>query len=335
MQSRVHHLKFVIVADERQQRMALAETLQALELRAMACVNSQELLTGGLDNTKVMSDCVWLVDVADYGRLEEEIALFEPKLVLVGFNPAPDYGNANYEKWQRALTRKLSQALQSPALLKKKPPIVHKPWRYVVFLGASMGGLKAIKAFLDELSPKLPIAVLIAHHYDADTIGNLPKILTRQNDWRCQVVSTTQSLQSGLCLIAPVDRQVVCDSTGRVILTKHGWQGDYRPNIGMMLKNVSEVYGLQLIGIVFSGMGNDGSQFAKELVKNHSMLWAQDPKSSDSPSQPQAFIDTGVCQFVGTPQMLAQKLNSMIAPYLIMSAWQDDFDENQHESNQP
>lgn len=123
MQSRVHHLKFVIVADERRQRMALAETLQALELRAMACVNSQELLTGGLDNTKVMSDCVWLVDVADYGRLEEEIALFEPKLVLVGFNPAPDYGNANYEKWQRALTRKLSQALQSPALLKKSRPL--------------------------------------------------------------------------------------------------------------------------------------------------------------------------------------------------------------------
>ncbi len=320
----MRHLKFIIVADERQQRMALSETLQALELHTMACVDGQLSSLDELKHKAGMTDCVWLVDVADYGKLEPIIALLSPKLVLVGFNPAPDYGNTKYDKWQRALTRKLNQALQSDVSLKKKTPIIHQPWRYVVFLGASMGGPKAIKMFLDELSPKLPIAILIAHHYDADTIGNLPKILTRQNDWRCQVLSATQRLQAGLCLIVPVDRQVVCDSTGRVILIKDNWQGDYRPNIGKLLKNVSEVYGSQLIGIVFSGMGNDGSQFAKELTKNQSIFWAQDPKSSESPSQPQSFIDTGICQFVGTPSMLAHKLNSMIAPYLMMSHWQEE-----------
>lgn len=313
---------FVVVADKRHQRMALTQTLQKLELRTVASMDGQQLLNlECLPNDDIktdMSHCVWLVDVADYGELFDTINLFEPKIVLVGFSPAPDYGHVNYDKWQRMLIRKLSEALQSPKLLlRKKVEMTRIPWRYVVFLGASMGGPVAIKAFLDELSPQLPIAILIAHHYDADMIYNLPKVLTRQNHWRCQLLTATQRLQAGLCLVMPVDKKVICDSTGRVILTKENWQGDYRPNIGMMLKNVSEVYGSQLIAIMFSGMGDDGNQFAKELASNQSTFWAQDPQSADSPSQPQAFIDTGLCQFVGTPQMMARKLNHMIAPYLI------------------
>lgn len=308
-----HH--FVIVSDNFRQRMALSQTLQKLGLAVAACVDSEQLKLGDA----MPQRAIWLVDVDDFYAVEYDIFANKPQLVLVGFSAAPDYsGSKLYQKWQRALSRKLSEILDQPTSL-ATPKKAHnpKPWQYVVLLGASMGGPNAIKRFLDGLSPNLPIAVLIAHHFDEQMIYTLPKVLTRQNQWRCQVVSTTQSLQSGLCLIAPIDRQVVCDSTGRVILTKHSWVGDYKPNIGAMLKNASEVYGAQLIGIIFSGMGTDGSQFGKEIAKNRSQFWAQDPQSADSPSQPQAFIDTGVCQFVGTPEMMSAKLNHMMSSHLL------------------
>lgn len=305
--------EFVIVSDNRKQRMALSETVQKLGFRLVACLDSEQLKTD-----KVISHAVWLVDVDNLGQIESYIGACQPKLVLVGFDTAPDYTSGTlYDKWQRRLARKLSDAFSPKFASDKKAPMSKKPWRYVLFLGASMGGPHAIKAFLDGLSPKLPIAILVAHHFDDKLIYTLPKVLTRQNDWRCQVISTTQSLQAGLCLIVPTDRQVVCDSTGRVILTKQAWAGEYKPNIGAILKNVSEVYGSQLISIIFSGMGNDGSQFAKDIVKNQSQFWAQDPTSADSPSQPQAFIDTGVCQFIGTPKMMSDKLNQLMASHLM------------------
>lgn len=175
-----------------------------------------------------------------------------------------------------------------------------------------MGGVEAVKLFLDTLSPNLPIAVLLAHHYDETMLEGLPKIITRQNEWRCKIVKTSQSLQAGVCLIAPVLQKIVCDSTGRVIVLKQPWREGYRPNIGELLKNTSEVFGSQMIGIILSGMGDDGSQHAKDLPVHGSRLWAQDPATCQSPSQPEAFIGTNVCQFVGSPSELAQKINELL-----------------------
>lgn len=86
-----------------------------------------------------------------------------------------------------------------------------------------MGGPDALKVFLDNISPELPLAVLIAHHFDKEMIYGLPKILTRNNDWRCRVIGISQRLQTGTCLIAPIEQQIVCDSEGRVILLDKPW----------------------------------------------------------------------------------------------------------------
>lgn len=308
----------VVVADQSQQRLALSDTMRELGFCLVDSMDSAQLLA----RSSVPSADLWLVDVDEFGeKLESKITEKSPKCVLMGFKTAPYINSAHaYSKWQKSLVRKIADVLNTPIseLLAPKRPVINPvAWRYVVFLGASMGGPDAVKAFLDNLSPELPIAVLLAHHFDGAMIDTLPRVLTRHNNWRCQVVHTTQSLQSGMCLIAPIDKQIVCDSTGRVILTKQGWAGEYSPCIGDLLKNVSEVYGSQLISIIFSGMGDDGTQHAKSLLANRSLFWAQDPATCASPSQPQSFINTGLCQFVGTPEALAKRLTLMTKSFTI------------------
>lgn len=313
--SSIMNLKVMIVADARQQRLALTDTVRDLGFCLVESVDSRQLMASA---TPPKAD-LWMVDVDDFNdRLESVIATSHPKCVLMGFKSAP-YLNSEqaYKKWQRSIIRKLIETLSirpKTANKTKSNRGGNKPWQYVLFLGASMGGPDAVKMFLDHLPSDLPLAVIIAHHFDEKMVETLPRILTRHNGWRCQVITTTQSLQSGLCLIAPIDKQVVCDSTGRIFLTKEAWVGEYRPNIGMMLKNASEVYGSELIGIIFSGMGDDGSQYASSLRANRSIFWAQDPVSCACPSQPQAFIDTGLCQFVGTPKVMAERLVRMVKP---------------------
>lgn len=309
-------MRIIIVADVQKQRLALSDTVHKLGFHVLDCLDSQQLLTEELPNADV-----WLVDVDDYSaEIQTKINATNPTSVVMGFRPAPHLSEASYERWQRSLMRRLRELLNLSPEDTPKPCSVREDWRYVLFLGASMGGVEAIKAFLDNLPSKLPLAVIIAHHFDGTMVDGLPKILTRHNEWRCKLITTSQRLQSGTCLIAPVDKQIVCDSTGRVILQKNFWEGDYCPNIGTLLKNASEVYGSQLIGIIFSGMGDDGSQHAKELRANQSILWAQDPATCDSPSQPQAFIETGACQFVGSPEVMAGRLRKLLMPYISQSA---------------
>ena len=72
------------------------------------------------------------------------------------------------------------------------------------------------------------------------------------------------------------------------------------------------VYGSELVSIIFSGMGNDGTQYLDTIQQNNSQLWAQDPNLSTYSSQPQAIVDSGYCQFIGSPEVLAQKLTEYI-----------------------
>lgn len=305
-------IRVLVVAESHQQRMAFSDTVRSCGFTLIDCI-SREQLQEKTEPFKAVD--IWLID-SDYDKnVANAIAASNPVSVLVGFNQAPYLNEAqHYAKWQRRLKRKLAQMLDMPALIDSSAyESSDATWRFVVFLGASMGGPSAVKTFLDNLSPTLPISILLAHHFNQTMIGTLPRILNRHNKWRCQVITTSQRLQTGQCLIAPIDKQIVCDSTGRVILSDQPWEGEYRPDIGQILKNTSDVYGSDSINIIFSGMGNDGTQHLDSIQDNHSQLWAQDPSTSACPSQPQSIIDTGYCQFVGSPEALAKKLSDYVS----------------------
>lgn len=305
-------IKVLVVAEDHHQRMAFSDTVRGCGFTLIDCV-SRAQLHDKFERYETPID-IWLID-SDYDdSVATATAMSQSIGVLVGFSQAPYLNEAKqYAKWQRKLKRKLAQMLLLPALVDTKAyQSDTNDWQYVVFLGASMGGPSAVKEFLDNLSPTLPICILLAHHFNQTMIGTLPRILNRHNDWRCQVITSSQRLQAGQCLIAPIDKQIVCDSTGRIILLAKAWEGDYKPAIGQILKNTSDVYGSELINIIFSGMGNDGAQYLDLIQDNDSQLWAQDPSVSTCPSQPQAIVDSGYCGFIGSPVALAQKLTDYI-----------------------
>ena len=67
-------------------------------------------------------------------------------------------------------------------------------------------------------------------------------------------------------------------------------------------------------------MGKDGSQYLDLIQDNHSQLWVQDPSVSACPSQPQAIIDSGYCDFIGSPVELAQKLTAYIGEKAVIAS---------------
>ena len=304
-------LRFFIVAEENQQRLAFSDTIRSWGFEIVECLAASQLTEKHFQQ-KVD---VWLVDTQDdyavIQNVEKQLNVNLTKIVLLGFVTAP-YINESllYAKWQRQLKRKIAIMLERSDLLAHYEAAKReiKPWKYVVLLAASMGGPLAIKEFLDNLPEDLPVALLLAQHFNQNTLNTLPRILNRHNEWRCDIVTNTQQLLTGRCLILPIEHSVVCDSNGRVILQRKPWQGSYKPPISDVMRNCSEAFGNNLITIVFSGMGNDGSDVAATVKKNGSIIWAQSPDSSTCASQPQSMIESNQVTFVGTPKQLAQQL---------------------------
>ena len=305
-------INVLVMTEDHRQRMAFSDTVRGCGFTLIDCVSQAQWKEKG-ELSHIAID-IWLVD-SDYDdSVAVAITASKPAAVLVGFSQAPYLNETQqYAKWQRKLKRKLAQLLALPILV-DSPAYKREiaDWRYVVFLGASMGGPSAVKEFLDNVPATLPVCILLAHHFNQTMIETLPRILNRHNHWHCEIIASSRRLRAGQCLIVPIDKQIVCDSSGRVILLDQAWHGEYKPTIGHILKNISDVHGSELINIIFSGMGNDGSQYLDLIQDNNSQLWAQDPESSACPSQPQAIIDSGYCGFVGSPKALAKKLTDYI-----------------------
>ena len=311
---RLEELKVIVVSETQHQRIAFSDTVRSCDLTLIDCITREQVT-----RKHYQSDAnIWLIDSNYDPQMIASIEASQPDTILIGFDTAPFLNETQrYAKWQRRLKRKLAHMLNIPEIMgAKRFEASNRSWQYVVFLGASMGGPSAIKSFLDNLSTELPICILLAHHFNNKMIHTLPRILNRHNDWRCQVITTTQMLQPGQCLIAPIDKKIVCDSNGRVILCDEPWAGEYKPAIGTLLKNTSDVFGPDLISIIFSGMGKDGSQYLEQIQENHSQLWAQDPDDSACASQPKAIIDSGYCQFIGTPEQLASQLTDYVTEHM-------------------
>ncbi|MDO4897501.1 MAG: chemotaxis protein CheB [Moraxella sp.] len=301
----------MVITDDRNQRFAFDDTLRQFGFTVVGCYGTEQFERVAF--AKLDKGLLWLIDTPLEPSLHTKIMACEPKLVLMGFDKAPSLSHLEqYQRWQKVLVRQIRKCCGLPALPKHKWMRHNRRWRYVLLLGASMGGIPALKDFLAHVSADLPLTVVVAYHFDGKMIHMLPKTLTAHNDWDCQVITKNQRLRAGQCLIVPTEHQVVFDSDGRVRLLDTAWQVGYQPNISLILKNMSDVYADEFIGIIFSGMGNDGSHYLSQISQNNSHLWSQSLESSSCTSQPQAMIESGFCQFVGSPLELAYKVNAMV-----------------------
>lgn len=306
-----HTPRIVVVAEGSVQRLAFTEAVQQCGYEVLACVPSNRLD----EKTLALSPDLWLIDADDcIGVIEK---LTSEDKYLLGFTPAPKITETKgFGKWQRRLQRKLYQMLGSPPDTTapaqerekaSKPAPLQASLRLVVVLGASLGGPKAVKAFLDHLPHDLPLALVLAQHMDDKAVDSLTSVLTRNNMWHCQVVRQTTNLEQGVVYVLPPESPVTFHHFGISLSDAH-WQSNYKPCISEVLLAASYVYSHRLVGIIFSGMESDGSSAAHTVVEHKGQYWAQSPQSSECDSQPLAAINTGFVGFQGTPEGLAAEL---------------------------
>ncbi len=306
--------RLFVIAERPLQRIALAEIINACGYEIIENIPPDRLQSHHL----LSGPDLWLIDVSDEEEVMERIGYDAP--VMLGIDPAPQPGDRQaYGRWMRILSRKLVK------LLGKAPPLLTDvigtdaddadqanaapEWLQVCILAASMGGPSAVKAFLDALPPQLPVAFILVQHIDPHMQEILPRILVRHNQWRCTLMhDESEQLNLGTVLIVPAMKQVTIDEHGVLTPLTDRWPGQYQPSISEMMRRTSEVFADRMRVIVFSGMGDDGSDAAQVVCQHGGLIWAQSAATSDCSSQPDSMRATGMVAFSGSPEMLAHQL---------------------------
>lgn len=313
--------RLFVVADAAAQRSALSEVVQSCGYELIECLAPSQLQPHHV----LTSPHLWLLDVHDEDEVLDRIGHDAP--VIWGLEPAPMKSESNaYRDWSRTLARKLTKLLgDAPPLLTEfldpdaplSTPVqddmaalyAPPPWTHVCILAASMGGPKAVKAFLDALPYNLPVAFILVQHIDPQMQALLPRILVRHNSFSCQLIEQEPlHLSSNTVLIAPATRVLHMSGQGKLLPVDGRWPGLYQPSINEVMRRAADAYGQKLVTIVFSGMGEDGSAAAADVVRFGGQIWAQNSESCDCASQPEHMRATGRVHFNGTPEALAAHL---------------------------
>jgi len=203
-------------------------------------------------------------------------------------------------------TGAVAGALAVPAPLMGPPKILA--------IGVSTGGPTALMEILPMFPASFPLPIVIVQHMPP----LFTKLLADRLHARCslEVVEATSgmTLQPGRAVIAPGDFHMRLRRGANevsVALDQAPRENSCRPAVDVLFRSVAELYSGGVIGVILTGMGQDGLRGVEQLKQKGAYIIAQDQSTSVVWGMPGAIVDAGLADSVAplrsvVPEILRQ-----------------------------
>ncbi len=158
-----------------------------------------------------------------------------------------------------------------------------------VVIGASAGGIVAIRKLLARVPVGFPAAILITVHQSSAS-SRLDSVLAAGALLPVSVVHSSQQLSPGQVYLAPPDHHMVVEDD-RVTVTRGPTEMRTRPAINPLFRTAAAACGGRVIAVQLTGMLDDGVAGMLAVQRCGGLLVVQDPVDAEFPDMPQAAID--------------------------------------------
>lgn len=181
----------------------------------------------------------------------------------------------------------------------------------VIVIGASAGGITALKELVAGLPADLPATLLVVLHVNPATPSALPAILDRATELEVRHAQDGDGIECGWILIAPPDFQmIVADGTVRV--ERGPRENGLRPAVDPLMRSAAQQLGPRCIGVILTGMLSDGTVGLAAIKAAGGVTVVQDPTSAAFASMPQHAIDGVGPDYIVPLQDLAPLLRRIV-----------------------
>ncbi|MET8152301.1 chemotaxis protein CheB [Actinoplanes sp. NPDC049668] len=182
----------------------------------------------------------------------------------------------------------------------------------LVVVGASAGGVEALRTMVGAFAPDLAAAVLVVLHMPRAGPSALPMILDRVGPLPVTGAVDGQPLRPGQIIIAPPDHHLLVID-GRARLSRGpAWNG-HRPAVDPLFRSAARAAGPRTVAVVLSGSRDDGTAGAAVVAEHGGTVVIQDPDDALHASMPRSVLDhVGRAQVCRT-EMLGSLISEIVA----------------------
>jgi two-component system chemotaxis response regulator CheB len=186
------------------------------------------------------------------------------------------------------------------------------PNRDLIVIGASAGGIEALQQICAALPPNLNAALLIVMHTSPNSGGLLPKLLARAGLIPAIHPNNGEVLKKGMIYVAPPDRHLIVESV--ILRTIRGpRENHHRPAIDPTFRSAAVNYGPLVIGVVLTGLLDDGTSGLMVIRANGGVAVVQDPRTAMFSAMPEAALERVPDAHVAPLSEIAPLLTRLVA----------------------
>ena len=199
-----------------------------------------------------------------------------------------------------------------------KPPRVGRPAAIrAIVIGASTGGPRALSALLPDLCAHVAVPILVVQHMPPDFTRSLAESLARQTGRNVVEAADGLSLASAAVLIAPGGRHLVLRGSANAPisgLSNAPPENGCRPSADVLFRSAAAVFGREVLAVILTGMGRDGTAGLGAIRRAGGYVIAQDEVTSVVWGMPGSAVEAGLADEVLPLHEIAGAAAAVVTP---------------------
>ncbi|MCK5127736.1 MAG: chemotaxis response regulator protein-glutamate methylesterase [candidate division Zixibacteria bacterium] len=274
-------------------------TLEALELGAVDFIPKQ-LSYVSLDIVKIKEELI-----AKIKHINERKHILMRRARYSGiFSSKPDSGAPTKKKKTSPAKSLVAMPTGSRKLTKTMR---------IVAIGTSTGGPPALQAVIPRLPKEFPVPVLVVQHMPPTFTKSLANRLNGLSALEVKEAEHGDRIERGHVYIAPGDKHMTVQKQGSTHIIKLSDEPSetlYKPSVDIMMNSVEDNYKGSTLGVIMTGMGNDGVNALQRIKDSGGSIIAQNEDTCVVYGMPRAAVDAGIADKVSPVEYIARDIVS-------------------------
>ncbi|WP_297211668.1 MULTISPECIES: protein-glutamate methylesterase/protein-glutamine glutaminase [Thermodesulfovibrio] len=185
----------------------------------------------------------------------------------------------------------------------------------IVSIGTSTGGPKALQEIIPKLPKDFPVPIVVAQHMPPNFTKPFSERLDQLSQLSVKEAEEGETIKPGIVYVAPGRGHMRLKRRGIetfISISEDKEEFIYRPSVDALMLSVAECFPGRSLGVILTGMGNDGARGCKKIKETGGRVFAQNEETCVVYGMPRAVVEAGLAdKIVSLDEMAGEIINAV------------------------